>query len=55
MFWRLAFPKAAIHHLGAIKSDHCPILLDTRLVDHYSLAPYEPNTFYCVTLDSIVN
>ena len=27
--WRLNFPKAAIFHLGAINSDHCPLLLDT--------------------------
>jgi hypothetical protein len=30
MSWRLKFPKATIYHLGAIKSDHCPILLDTN-------------------------
>ena len=27
--WRLNFPKATIFHLGAIKLDHCPLLLDT--------------------------
>lgn len=55
MFWILAFPKATIQHLGAIKSDLCPILLDTHLADHYSLAPYKPNIFYCATLNSIMN
>ena len=29
MEWRLKFPRASIFHLGAINSDHCPILLDT--------------------------
>ena len=28
--WRLSFPKAAVYHLGAINSDHCPILVDTN-------------------------
>ena len=28
--WRLAFPNATISHLGAIRSDHAPILLDTN-------------------------
>ena len=32
MRWRLAFPKAMIYHLGAVNSDHCPILLDTNLL-----------------------
>ena len=40
MSWRLAFPKATIHHLGAINSDHCTILLDTQLVDHYVPRPF---------------
>ena len=34
--WRLSFLKAIIHHLGAIKSDHCPILLDTNHANGYS-------------------
>ncbi len=33
--WRIAFPKAAIYHLGSLKSDHCPLLPDTN--------PSEPN------------
>lgn len=28
--WCLAFPKAIVIHLRAIKSDHTPILLDTN-------------------------
>lgn len=28
--WRLAFPKAAIYHLGALNSDHAPFLIDTN-------------------------
>ena len=30
MSWRLAYPGATIVHLGAINSDHAPILLDTN-------------------------
>ena len=30
MSWRLAYSKASIVHLSAIKSDHAPILLDTN-------------------------
>ena len=26
--WRGIFPKATIYHLGAVDSDHCPLLLD---------------------------
>lgn len=34
--WRLAFPKATISHLGAIKSDHSPLLLDTCPSDSFA-------------------
>ena len=26
--WRGIFPKATINHIGAVNSDHCPLLLD---------------------------
>ena len=26
--WRLAFPRAVVYHLGALNSDHCPLLID---------------------------
>ena len=32
--WRLLFPKAVILHLGAINSDHCPLLLDSNPTDY---------------------
>nr|XP_023872064.1 uncharacterized protein LOC111984679 [Quercus suber]POE86237.1 hypothetical protein CFP56_07045 [Quercus suber] len=38
--WRLAFPKAAISHLGAIKSDHTPILLDTNPDEDFAHRPF---------------
>jgi hypothetical protein len=31
--WRLAFPRAVVFHLGVVKSNHCPILIDTNPVD----------------------
>ncbi|XP_075674808.1 uncharacterized protein LOC142643997 [Castanea sativa] len=40
MSWRLVFPKATIHHLGAINSDHCPILLGTQPAAHYLPRPF---------------
>uniref|UniRef100_A0A2N9GTN8 Reverse transcriptase domain-containing protein n=1 Tax=Fagus sylvatica TaxID=28930 RepID=A0A2N9GTN8_FAGSY len=40
MSWRLKFPKATIYHLGAIKSDHCPIVLDTNPVDTFYPRPF---------------
>ncbi|KAK9990862.1 hypothetical protein SO802_025847 [Lithocarpus litseifolius] len=38
--WRLAFPKANIFHLGAIKSDHAPILLDTYPEEEFTHRPF---------------
>ena len=38
--WRLKFPKATIYYLGAIKSDHCPIVLDTNPVDTFYPRPF---------------
>ena len=38
--WRLAFPKASVSHLGAINSDHTPILLDTNPDDSFAHRPF---------------
>nr|XP_023914857.1 uncharacterized protein LOC112026404 [Quercus suber]XP_023926100.1 uncharacterized protein LOC112037486 [Quercus suber] len=38
--WRLAFPRATITHLGAIKSDHALILLDTNTSDSFAHRPF---------------
>ena len=38
--WQLAFPKAIISHLGAINSDHAPILLDTNPQDSFAHRPF---------------
>ena len=38
--WQLAFPKETIQHLGAINSDHAPILLDTNLSDSFAHRPF---------------
>uniref|UniRef100_A0A2N9FQS3 Reverse transcriptase domain-containing protein n=1 Tax=Fagus sylvatica TaxID=28930 RepID=A0A2N9FQS3_FAGSY len=38
--WRLAFPKAAVTHLGAINSDHAPLLIDTNPIDEYCPRPF---------------
>ena len=38
--WRLTFPKAVVFHLGAINSDHSPILLDTNPRDHLAPRPF---------------
>ena len=31
--WRTSFPRASVSHLGAVNSDHCPLLIDTNLAD----------------------
>uniref|UniRef100_A0A2N9IFF8 DUF4283 domain-containing protein n=1 Tax=Fagus sylvatica TaxID=28930 RepID=A0A2N9IFF8_FAGSY len=31
--WRTKFPRATVLHLGAVNSDHCPLLIDTNPVD----------------------
>ena len=38
--WRLAFPDASISHLGAIRSDHAPILLDTNPQSSFVHRPF---------------
>nr|POF10195.1 hypothetical protein CFP56_14135 [Quercus suber] len=38
--WRLAFPNATISHLGAIRSDHAPILLDTNPQSTFAHRPF---------------
>ena len=38
--WRLTFPKATISHLGAIKPDQTPILLDTNPNEEFAHMPF---------------
>uniref|UniRef100_A0A2N9HQ32 Endonuclease/exonuclease/phosphatase domain-containing protein n=1 Tax=Fagus sylvatica TaxID=28930 RepID=A0A2N9HQ32_FAGSY len=38
--WQSLFPKAGIKHLGALKSDHRPILLDTHMDDQKIVQPF---------------
>ena len=33
MEWRTEFPRATMLHLGAVNSDHCPLLIDTNPVN----------------------
>ncbi|KAK7861581.1 hypothetical protein CFP56_000297 [Quercus suber] len=40
ILWRLAFPSAAMAHLGAFKSNHTPILLDTNPKDSFAHRPF---------------
>ena len=40
MSWRLAYPGATIVHLGAIKSNHAPILLDTNPRSNFAHRPF---------------
>ncbi|XP_050255075.1 uncharacterized protein LOC126700957 [Quercus robur] len=39
--WHLAFPRAAVSHLGAFKSNHTPILLDTNPEDSFTHRPFK--------------
>lgn len=38
--WRLAFPKAAVSHLGAIKSNHASILLNINPENNFAHRPF---------------
>ena len=38
--WRLVYPKATIAYLGAIKSNHTPILLNTNPSDSFAHRPF---------------
>ena len=38
--WKILFPMAEIHHLPRVKSDHCPILLDTNPLERKSPKPF---------------
>jgi exonuclease III len=38
--WRLAFPKAIVLHLGAINSDHAPLLIDTNPAEDFCPRPF---------------
>lgn len=40
ILWRLAYLKATISHLGAIMSDHKPLLLDTNSEDDFAHRPF---------------
>ena len=40
MSWRLAYSKASIVHLSAIKFDHAPILLDTNPQSKFAQRPF---------------
>ncbi|KAF9621803.1 hypothetical protein IFM89_028241 [Coptis chinensis] len=39
--WQLLFPNASLHHLPAIESDHCPILLNTHPISLSSATPFK--------------
>lgn len=39
--WRLVYPKATIAYLGAIKSNHTPILLNTNPSDSFAHRPFQ--------------
>ena len=38
--WLMLFPSAQIHHLPRVKSDHCPILLDTNPFERKPSKPF---------------
>jgi hypothetical protein len=38
--WTLCFPRATVYHLGALNSDHCPLLIDTNPNDSFSPRPF---------------
>jgi hypothetical protein len=38
--WRTLFPRASVKHLGAVNSDHCPLLIDTHPSDVNAPRPF---------------
>ena len=38
--WTLCFPRATVYHLGALNSDHCPLLIDMNPDDSFSPRPF---------------
>ena len=38
--WRVAFPKGTVFHLGAVNSDHSPLLIDTNPIDEFVPRPF---------------
>jgi exonuclease III len=40
MNWRTTFPKATVMHLGAINSDHAPLLIDTNPREEFLPRPF---------------
>ena len=38
--WRVLFPKVVLYHLGAIRTDHAPLLLDTNPCDFFPPRPF---------------
>lgn len=38
--WRLVFPKGTVFHLGAINSNHAPLLVDTNLIEDFCPRPF---------------
>lgn len=38
--WRITFPRAFVYHLGAVNSDHCPLLIDTNSMNVRSHRPF---------------
>ena len=38
--WRLAFPRASVYHLGAVNSNHCPLIINDNPVDSFLPKPF---------------
>ena len=38
--WRTSYPRASVKHLGAVNSDHCPLLIDTHPSDVNAPRPF---------------
>jgi hypothetical protein len=38
--WRTTFPRVVVNHLGAVNSDHCPLLIDTNPADVLAPRPF---------------
>lgn len=52
--WRMLFPHANITHLVALKSDHCPLMLQTNPTVHHLPRPFRFESMWTLTPEAAI-
>ena len=52
--WRTEFPRATVLHLGAVNFDHCPLLIDTNLIDVRCPRLFRFEAMWATEIDALV-